>query len=184
MGRHLATSRTGTQEINPVAIRYTLSKRIAIAEDIKAGYAYREVAARHGVALATIHAAVKDPDIQSLIDDEIVERRRKSMAKIYEYQADCGLSALTPEKWNAAPAASIITAAAIATDKARLLRGESTDNVSIRGSVEMINSEILELKKKREQMFSGVQQNDQSDESAKMSSDRSYPQENGQNVKE
>ncbi len=161
MGRHLATSRTGTQEINPVAIRYTLSKRIAIAEDIKAGYTYREVAARHGVALATIHAAVNDPDIQNLIDDEIVERRRKTMAKIYEYQADCGLSALTPEKWNAAPAASIMTAAAIATDKARLLRGESTENVSMRGVVESFSSELLELKKKREQLFSDVQQSDQ-----------------------
>lgn len=169
MGTHTATSRTHNQEIAPNAIRYTLSKRIAIAEDIKAGYAYREVAARHGVALATIHAAVKDPDIQNLIDDEIVERRRKSMAKMYEYQADCGLTALTPEKWAAAPAASIMTAAAIATDKARLLRGESTDNVSVRGVVSSFSEELVELKKKREHLFSSVQQNDQTENGAEES---------------
>lgn len=152
MGRHLATCRTPLDKISPNGIKYTLSKRIAIAEDIAAGFPYREVAARHGVALATIHAAVKDPAIQEMISPELVERRRKNMHRLYEFQADCALSSLTPEKWEKERPTSVVIAAATCTDKARLLRGESTENIAVRGTVEMLRDEALELRKKRESL--------------------------------
>lgn len=184
MGKHIASSRTPGDMIAPTAIKYTLSKKIAVAEDLAAGFSLDEVSMRHGIAKSTAHEIRHNQEIQDLISPEIVDRRRKSMAKIYEMQADVALSTLTPERWEKERPASVMTAAAIATDKSRLLRGESTENVSIRGTVETINSEIAELKKKREQMFSPRQQSDQSEESAKIDGNVSYPQEIGQNVKE
>lgn len=173
MGRHEITSRTEQAEmmaIAPNAFRYTLAKKLCIAEDIKAGYSLNEVCARHGIAKSTASAIKNDQELNDMIDPEMVERRRRSMAAIYEYQSDMALSTLTPERWDKERPASVMIAAATATDKARLLRGESTENVSIRGTVENINQEVLELKKKREQLFSDVQQNDQSETSAKIES--------------
>lgn len=152
MGKHLAHSRTPGDMIAPTAIKYTLSKKIAVAEDIRAGYSLAEVSMRHGIAISTASEIKNNQEIQDLIDPEIVDRRRKSMANIYEMQADSALSTLTAERWEKERPASVMTAAAIATDKARLIRGESTENVSVRGVVESINSEMVEIKKKREMM--------------------------------
>jgi len=152
MGKHLAHSRTPLDQIKPQAIRYSLAKRIAIAEDVAAGYSYRDVATRHGVALATINAAVKDPQIQDIINPEVVERRRKTMAAIYEHQADMALSTLTPERWEKERALSVMIGAATATDKARLLRGESTENVSVKSVTEGLSSELELLKKRRQEI--------------------------------
>lgn len=153
MGRHLAISRTSIDTIDPRSIRYTLAKRMAIAEDIAAGYSLTQVCARHGIAKSTASVIKNDPEINEMINPEMVERRRKSMAAIYEYQADMALSTLTRERWEKERPASVMISAATATDKGRLLRGESTDNVSVRGTVEMINSEVNELRKKREMLF-------------------------------
>lgn len=159
MGRHEITSRTDHLSVAPTAIRYSLAKKLAVAEDIKAGFSLNQVCARHGIAKSTASYIKNDHELMDMLDPDLVERRRKSMAAIYEYQADMALSTLTPERWDKERAASVMTAAAIATDKARLLRGESTDNVSIRGVVDSFSSELVELKKKREHLFSTVQQN-------------------------
>lgn len=156
MGKHLTNSRTPLDQIKPTAIKYSFAKRIAIAEDAAAGYPYRQIAARHGVALATIHAAVKDPEIQELINPEIIERRRKTMAAIYDYQADIALSTLSRERWIKERASSTAIGACALTDKARLLRDESTENVSVRGLVETIANDMVELRKKRDLLLREV----------------------------
>lgn len=158
MGSHLATCRTPLDNISPTAIKYTLAKKIAIAEDFAAGFGYTKVCARHGVSRSTVHAIVHNQQIQEMINPEIVERRRKSMAGIYEYYADRAIESIDDEKLSKAQAPALMTMAAIATDKARLLRGESTQNIGVRTGVESINSDLLELKQKREMLFGDIGQ--------------------------
>lgn len=157
MGMIPANSRRASTELEKhqqgiaySSIRYTLSKKMAIAEDVAAGFSQREVATRHGVALATVSAVTNDQSIQDLITPEMVERRRRSMAKIYEYQADQAMGALTPDKFEKASVSQLVMAAAVCTDKARLLRGESTENVSLRGVVGDFSNFLTDLKQKKD----------------------------------
>lgn len=153
MGHALTvSSRTPLQdkEVNPRAIRYSMAKRVAIAEDVAAGLSYREVALRHGVSKSTINAAVHSPEIQEIINPRIVEIRKRNLAASFDYHADVALSRLNPEKWDKASALQHIIGAATAVDKAKILRHEA--NV-ILGSDNVLNatlSELERIKKERE----------------------------------
>lgn len=153
MGKHLAEHSPRDPEIAPTAIRYTLGKRLSIHADLQAGLGIRETARRHGVSPATVHAISKDTELAEMQDQAVVDARKKAMANYFDYNSDRALSTVDQAKLNAMNAYQLTMIAAVSTDKARLLRDESTENVSVRGVVEHIQKEMLEISEKRRKIL-------------------------------
>ena len=138
-----------TEGKKPTAVRYSLAKRISIAQEVASGKSIDEVCEIHAVAKPTVIAAVKDPVIQELTDNTVTETRRKHLANFFEYNAERALMFIDEDKLEKMSAYQLMMIAAVGVDKARLLQGLSTENISIKSVKDALLSELDRLKKNR-----------------------------------
>jgi hypothetical protein len=157
MGRSLVVAERDKLKIPKNTIQYSLAKRIAIFTDIKAGIPYAEICVRHDVGKGTVSRISKDQQLQEMLDPRILELRKKHLAGLNYYVADISLSSITVgdvQKLNALQRGIL---AATNVDKARLLEGQSTENISVRGTVEHYESELSDIKARKEALFAAMQ---------------------------
>lgn len=151
MGKHLTHDShiAKRNNINPMAIRYSLAKKLSIHADISAGMTEREVALRHGCSPATVHYIKTNEELNEIQNPIIVDTRRKAMANVYYWVADRLLDGITDESLNKLTPFQRIVASGICVDKARLVEGLSTENLSLSASFNSFQSELEQIKKKR-----------------------------------
>jgi glutamyl-tRNA reductase len=149
MGKHLVDSRTAHQEVSPTAVRYTLGKKLAIHADILAGLSYREIALRNGVSISTVSYVKNDPSIADINDPKVVELRKKAIANMFYFNVDRLLQSISDEDIKKMQPFQRFIASGMSLDKARLAEGLSTENISVKGVVATIASELEQMKKER-----------------------------------
>lgn len=111
---------------------------LLIRQDLDAKLTMRDIARKHHCSLTTVDAVKKsDRYIRSTLSNT----KKALPQKLYEI-ANLSISAITPAKLAAASAPQLITTAAIAIDKARLMEGLSTENMDIRAVVPRIQEQL------------------------------------------
>lgn len=110
-----------------------------------AGYTIDKISRITGVAPPTIHDWINDPAFDSVALAELSEGVKDRMANRLYINANTAFScAMTDEKLKGASFLQLVTGASIMIDKARLLKGESTENIS------MMSKKIVEVASQRE----------------------------------
>jgi hypothetical protein len=118
-------------------------RRIAILARLEAGERPADIARREKVCLSTVDNIRNDPHLRELSDGKMVERTKELMSAKFYLASDALLDeAMRPEKRAKLRTTEAMLAAGIAVDKARLLEGKSTENVSIRGVVAHLQAQL------------------------------------------
>ena len=118
-------------------------RRIAILARLEAGERPADIARREKVSLTTVQDIRNDPRLRELSDGKAVERTKELMSAKFYLASDRLLDeAMRPEKLSKLRTTEGMMAAGIAVDKARLLEGKSTENVSIRGVVGHLQAQL------------------------------------------
>lgn len=134
-------------------------KRIAILARLEAGDRPSEVARREKVSLTTVNAIRNDPFLRELVDIKAVEKTKEIMSAKFYLASDRLLDeAMRPEKLAKLRTTEGMMAAGIAVDKARLLEGKSTENVSIRGVVGHLQAQLSDAALLRRQLLDSMSQ--------------------------
>ncbi len=98
------------------------------------GYSMENVANTVGIAKGTVHKWVHGQDIDRAEIAELCDRLKESLTDRLMVNADRLLiRAQDEDKIEKASTLQLVTAGSILIDKARLLRGESTENVAVMG---------------------------------------------------
>lgn len=126
----------------------------AICIDISHCVSPSQIAKKYHVSFTTISALRKG----SRLNPASQANRKKDLpAKLYEI-AELAVLAITPEKLKAASAPQLVTTAAIAIDKARLMEGLSTENMDIRAVVPKIEEQLRATSEAHAQVIEMIRQ--------------------------
>lgn len=116
----------------------TTSRDSLILSDLQSGITMQEIAKNRKCSLRTVDAVKKS---ERYIKSSVSSTKKALPQKLYEI-ANLSIAAITPAKLAAASAPQLITTAAIAIDKARLMEGLSTENMDIRAVVPRIQEQL------------------------------------------
>ena len=107
-------------------------KTVAVAKFL-GGQSYSEIAAEIGVPRANVYRWVQNYEgVDSFGFRELLDRVKAALpGQYFNYAARLANEAMSPEKIEKASTLQLMTAAGIAIDKARLIEGHSTENVSV-----------------------------------------------------
>lgn len=103
-----------------------LKKKSEIAAHAAAGKSNREVARLSGVSDKTVAKVLRDPEVMALVADN-----QERLAEKYEQLAEAVLDNVTYEDLEKANLQQKAIASATMLDKARLIRGTSTQNIAV-----------------------------------------------------
>ena len=133
-------------------------KRISILTRLNAGMKIRDVAKCEGVSTATVARIKNDPHLNALSDGKSIEKTKELLANKFYLASDQFLDeGLKPEKIGKLRSTEAMMAAGIAVDKARLLEGKSTENLSIRGVVSHLQAQLSDAELLRKSLLSAVE---------------------------
>jgi hypothetical protein len=131
--------------------RYNLATKIAIAAMQGTGLSATQAAAATGAHISTISRAWDNPELAELTP-QVVQKTKSGLGGLFYKRALGSLLELTHEKLRESSALQLATTAGIMVDKARLMEGLSTENVSFRGVTEAIESDREKLMKRIEEL--------------------------------
>ena len=148
MGQHLAHSRVAIG-VKPQAIKYSMARKLSILADLESGMSEREVAERNGCSPSTVNDIRHDPRIRDAHDPHVLSLRRKGLASQAYYIADKLLETIDDEAIQKMPPFQRFLGFGIMIDKARLIEGLSTENVSVVRAIDGLVADAELLKKRR-----------------------------------
>lgn len=120
-------------------------KKIAILAMLQNGIPAWQVAMMEGVSKTTVRSIELDPYLQQL-KPEIVEGTRKMLASRFYLLSDKSVDkASDDEKMDKMSAYQLTMMAAVAVDKARLMDGQSTENLAVHNISDNIRSSSNEM---------------------------------------
>lgn len=116
------------------------------------GSSRREIAEKLGISKSTVHAFICQSKLDDISHNDLASKVKARMASDMILNANSLFDeAMTDEKIEKASTLQLVTAGSILVDKARLLAGESTENISVR--VKHVNETDSELKSIREEIM-------------------------------
>lgn len=132
-------------------------KRISILARLEAGDKPAEVARREKVSVSAVRQIQQDPYLRELVDSKAVEKTKEILSAKFYLASDRLLdTAMRPEKLAKLRTTEGMMAAGIAVDKARLLEGKSTENVSVRGVVGHLQAQLSDAALLRRQLLDSM----------------------------
>lgn len=132
-------------------------RRIAILARLEAGESCTEVARREKVSVSAVQSIKNDPHLRELLDGKAVEKTKEMMSAKFYLASDRLLEeAMRPEKIAKLRTTEGMMAAGIAVDKARLLEGKSTENLSIRGVVGHLQAQLSDASFMRRALLDSI----------------------------
>jgi hypothetical protein len=110
------------------------------------GYNYQQVADICQVGRTTVHGWLNDPNIDQLANNELADKVKERMASDLLIKSQIAFNkAMDPDKMEKSSTLQLASAGGIMFDKARLLKGESTQNVAMaHGRIEEYKDDIGE----------------------------------------
>lgn len=124
--------------------RYTIGQKLAIKALQDAGLSAQEVAPLADVDRHTVVRIWNDPELDDL-SPQVVGKVKTGLNGLFYKRSLQALLAMTPEKYESASLLQIATTSGIMVDKARLMDGLSTENVSFRGLSQSIDSDRAKI---------------------------------------
>lgn len=131
----------------PTNQRLTTGKKIAIKAMLESGMSEWQVAEIEKVSRSTVNNVRHDPELEDLRPD-IVEKTKKYLASRFYVMSDHSLSkAMENQRMEKMNSYQLTMMGAVAVDKARLMDGLSTENLSVRGVNEQVINDAKDLSK-------------------------------------
>lgn len=116
------------------------------------GSSRKEIAKTLGISTSTVHAFISQSKLDDISHSDLASKVKARMASDMILNANSLFdAAMSEEKTEKASTLQLVTAGSILVDKARLLAGESTENISVR--VKHVNETDSELKSIREEIM-------------------------------
>lgn len=124
-----------------------LAVKLAAKVLVKSGHSAREVAKDLGVSNNSVSAWNKDPKYEILRSEEVSQIKQSLAGNSYKI-AHRIQSGISDAKIEAANLSQLAVSQAIFIDKARLLEGLSTSNLSIGGVLQNVDAELSKISEK------------------------------------
>lgn len=139
-------------------IKDTLStgRKLAIVGDLAKGMTVPQVAKKYGLGRAAVIRVAQDPELYGITDKSAVSMTKKLLSSRFYQLADLALSHIDPDKLRKMDPYRLAFMSAIALDKARLLEGESTENLSFKGLALNIHATLENLKERKRAILDRV----------------------------
>lgn len=136
-----------------VAFKYGDEMRMMAMALRDQGSSRSEISKKLGISTSTVHAFISESKLDDISHSDLASKFKARMANELILNANSLFdTAMHDEKMEKASTLQLITAGSILIDKARLLAGESTENISVR--VKHINETESELKSLRDEISS------------------------------
>ena len=139
----------GSVRLPTPMLEIPLDMKLAIWADAQI-YTYADVSKRYNVSARTVMAIVNDPRIATIVDPEMVKKRKEQIEALFIYRSVEAQGHVTSAKLDESSALQLTTISAINFDKSRLAGNLSTENVSIRDGVAELSSSLRAIREKRE----------------------------------
>ena len=130
--------------------------QMAILSLHKAGMSLEMISSQTGIAVSSVQEIINNPRLNFLHSNRI-DTYRKSLPVLLMELATTAVTSITHEELQRLNPLQRVTLAAIAIDKARLLLGESTENISVREYVPKLMDEVKDLMSQRENIVKLIQ---------------------------
>jgi hypothetical protein len=145
---------TGREQLR----RETLSTgaKLLIVGDLAKGMTVPQVAKKHGLNKAAVIRVASDPELYGVTDKSAVKITKSLLASRFYQLADLALSHIDAEKLKRMDPYRLAFMSAVALDKARLLEGESTENLSFKGLALNIHATLENLKERKRAILDKV----------------------------
>lgn len=153
----LATLEKMREALSPMYQRrlktLTIGAKLLILKELEAGLSFNAICRTHLITREMIPIIKNDPLVIEAHQDSFADKETKRLlAKRFYDFVDVALSHISPEKLEKLNAYQLIMAAAVALDKARLVEGESTQNVTIRSVALNLNNTLEQLRERKTQL--------------------------------
>lgn len=143
----------GQIPLTPELQQHNVLTHLSVITLSKAGMSDNMIASQTGLTHQTIGVILKNPRLQFLHSGR-ADVYRKALPMLLMEIATTSITSITNDDLKSLNALQRMTLSAIAIDKARLLLGESTQNVAIREYVPQLQNQVDELVRQRDQIVS------------------------------
>lgn len=152
-GALLAAEAELTPEVRKRKQTLTTGHKLKILQELRSGKTERDVRLKHRLTKSALALIVMDDSLQEVTNEGYVRGTKEMLAARFYQVADMALSFIDPQKLERLDANKLVVAAAIALDKARLLEGQSTENISFRNLAVSIHGTLDQLKERKARLL-------------------------------
>lgn len=131
-------------------------RKLQIVGDLGKGMTPRQVGKKYGIGTASVIRVAQDPELYGVTDKTAISITKKLLAARFYQLTDLALSHIDPDKLKKMEPYRLAFMAAISLDKARLLEGESTENLSFKGLALNIHATLENLKERKKVLLDKV----------------------------
>ena len=136
--------------------KLSTGQKMAIVGDLANGLKVPQVAKKYGLTYTAVVRAAQDPELYGLTDKSAVKVTKQLLASRFYQLADLALSHIDADKLKKMDPYRLAFMSAVALDKARLLEGESTENLSFKGLALNIHATLENLKERKRAILDRV----------------------------
>lgn len=131
----------------------TTGRKLKILAELKNGMSADEICVKHRISKTVLAIIMGDSQFQEVTNSSYMNATKKIMANRFYQIADLCLSHVDTEKMSRMDPYKLVVAASIALDKARLIEGQSTENLSFRSLGLNIHTTLDQLKEKKQALL-------------------------------
>lgn len=138
----------------------TSGHKLKIAADHKAGMSYTQICVKHNISEKTLLNVLNDEIMQEVTSEPYINATKKLLSSRFYAIADMALNEIDPAKLRSMNPYQLGMLAAVALDKARLLEGQSTENISFRNLSVNIHSTLQQLQERKAELLAAIESKD------------------------
>lgn len=127
----------------------TTGHKLKIVSDFKNGLTQEQLCKKHNLTATMLAAILSDPQFQELTNSTFINSTKKMMSSRFYQLADLCLNHIDFQKLDRLDPYKLGVLASIALDKARLIEGQSTENLSFKSLGLNIVANLDQLKERK-----------------------------------
>lgn len=131
----------------------TTGHKLRILQDLKETGSETLVCKKHRITKSVLAIIANDDSLGEVTDKVYVSQTKKLMASRFYQLADMALSHIDPGKLERLDPYKLGVLASIALDKARLIEGQSTENISFKSLAVNIHSTLDQLRERKKALL-------------------------------
>lgn len=142
------------REISPDDYRriknLTTGHKLRIVADLKSGKTQSDICRAHKLSPTGLALILNDDALQEVTSTADMNQTKKIMASRFYHIADMALSHIDTVKLQKLDPYRLVMLSAIAVDKARLLDGQSTENITFRNLSLTVHAQLEQLQERKQ----------------------------------
>jgi hypothetical protein len=132
----------------------TFGHKAKILQDYKKGMSQTDICKKHDISRTSFVSILNDPAFQDIMNPVYISGTKKMMANRFYQLADVCLNHIDFQKLERLDPYKLGVLASIALDKARLIEGQSTENLSFKNIGLSIVANLDQLKERKANLLS------------------------------